>query len=110
MLAFPPSRDAKSSNTLAWAHLQAVGENPLATAVIFLLAALPVVLGLTCSKNNELSMAVYFGFTLLFACTYAGIVKVTRRRSVFNGRPKSDGFTETNQNTTLDSHFRPQGL
>lgn len=60
--------------------------NPLATAIILPLAALPVVLGLIFRENNEISMAVFLGFMLLFACMHAGIVKGTRHRRIFNGK------------------------
>ena len=70
--------------------------NPIATAIILPLATVPVVMGLMFYQNNALSMALFFGLMLLFACTHAGIIWITRRRIVLMDRSKKKGFTEKN--------------
>ena len=70
--------------------------NPIATAIILPLAAIPVVLGVMYYQNNRLSMVLFFSFTLLFACTHASVIKITRRRSVSLGRSNKNDFTVTN--------------
>ena len=59
--------------------------NPLATAIILPMAALPVVLGVVCNQNNGLCMALFFGFALLFACTHSWVINFMHRRKYVMG-------------------------
>lgn len=69
--------------------------NPLATAIILPLTAVPVTLGLVFNQNNGLCMALFFGFALLFACTHCGIIKATRWYILVAQKPKKNVFNET---------------
>ena len=69
--------------------------NPLATAIILPLSAVPVTLGLVFNQNNGLCMAMFFGFALLFACTHCGIIKATRWYILVAQKPKKNVFNET---------------
>jgi len=54
--------------------------NPLATAIILPMAALPVALGVVYSDNDILCGALTLVFALLFTCIHFNIIKATRRR------------------------------
>jgi len=54
--------------------------NPLATAIILPLAALPVILGVLYHQNNALCMILFVGFSIFFSLTHAGITHAARRR------------------------------
>jgi UDP-GlcNAc:undecaprenyl-phosphate GlcNAc-1-phosphate transferase len=54
--------------------------NPLATAIILPLAALPVVLGVLYHQNNAICMILFVGFSVLFSLAHAGITHAARRR------------------------------
>ena len=70
--------------------------NPLATAIILPLAALPVALGVVYNQNDDLCMILVLLFALLFACTHSYIIKATRRRILVVRRHKKNSFTEMN--------------
>ncbi|MFZ8900018.1 MAG: hypothetical protein ACO20X_15935, partial [Alphaproteobacteria bacterium] len=56
--------------------------NPLATAIILPLAALPVVLGVLYHQNNAICMILFVGFSVLFSLAHAGITRAARRRFI----------------------------
>ena len=68
--------------------------NPLATAIILPMAALPVLLGVVYHQNDSLCLGLFLGFLLLFMCMHSGIIKATHRRMFFVRRPKKNSFTE----------------
>jgi len=70
--------------------------NPLATAIILPMAALPVALGVVYNQSDNLCMILFLVFALLFACAHSSIVNATRRRIFLVRRPKKNSFTETN--------------
>ena len=74
--------------------------NPIATAVILPMTGLPVALGVAYNQNNELCMALFFGFLLLFTCAHYCVIKVTRRRIWVVRSMKKLSFTEKNKLTT----------
>lgn len=80
---------SRGTMSKAWA-------NPLATAIILPMAALPVVLGVVYNQNNGLCMALFFGFALFFACTHSWVINFMRRRNYVMGSVKKYSFTETN--------------
>lgn len=70
----------RSLMILSGGRLSKQWANPLATAIILPLATLPVAVGVMYYQNNTLCTVLFFVFVLLFACTHAGVIKVTRRR------------------------------
>lgn len=70
--------------------------NPIATAIILPMAALPVALGVVYNENNVLCATLTFVFALLFACAHFSIVKATRQRMFVARRLKKNSFTEMN--------------
>lgn len=70
--------------------------NPIATAIILPMAALPVALGVVYNDNNVLCVTLTFVFALLFACAHFSIIKATRQRMFVVRRPKKNSFTEMN--------------
>ena len=68
--------------------------NPLATAIILPMAAVPVLLGVVFHQNNGLCIGLFFGFALLFACMHYSIIKAVGRRVFVLRRPKKNSFTE----------------
>ncbi|APO88555.1 hypothetical protein [Marivivens sp. JLT3646] len=70
--------------------------NPLATAIILPMAALPVFLGVVFHQNDGLCLGSFFGFVLLFKCMHSGIIKASHLRMFFVRRPKKNSFTEMN--------------
>jgi len=70
--------------------------NPLATAIILPMAALPVALGVVYTQSDDLCMILFLVFALLFACAHSYITNATRRRIFLVRRPKKNSFTETN--------------
>ena len=63
-------------------RLSKVVANPLATAIILPLAALPVVLGVLYHQNNAICMILFVGFSVLFSLAHAGITYAARRRFI----------------------------
>jgi len=63
-------------------RLSKVAANPLATAIILPLAALPVLLGVLYHQNNALCMFLFVGFSVLFSLAHAGITRTARRRLI----------------------------
>jgi len=70
--------------------------NPLATAIILPMAALPVALGVVYNQSDNLCMILFLVFALLFACAHSYIISATRRRIFLVRRPKKNSFSETN--------------
>lgn len=56
--------------------------NPLATAIILPLAALPVLIGVLHSENNTFCMVLFVVFSVFFSVTHAAIIWIMRRRFI----------------------------
>ena len=70
--------------------------NPLATAIILPMAALPVLLGVVYHQNDGICIGLFLVFVLLFACMHSAIIKAVRRRILVVRRPQKNAFTELN--------------
>ena len=60
--------------------------NPLATAIILPIAALPVVLGVIFNDQNTLCMVLFWGFVVFFMVMHGAIIIAARRRLFRFGR------------------------
>ena len=70
--------------------------NPIATAMILPMMGLPVALGVVYNKNNEVCIALFFGFMWFFTLAHYCVIAVTRRSSWVAESVKKLSFTETN--------------